>query len=526
MSNRGVTVFLLLMATAAVVQGYAAALSITSPATLPGGIVGVPYNQTMGATGGAPPYTWSVPSGSLPSGVVLFTGGSFNGAPSAAGVFNFTATVTDSASATASAQFSITVISWVSCTYSISPASASFTSQGGTASIAVTTQSGCPWAASSSLAWVTIPSGASGSGSGTATIQVAANASSATLSGTITVAGQSFSITQAGAQTSCTYSIYPVGQAFTVPGGTGTIAITAGSGCSWSTSGLPSWVSIGSGASGSGNGTVSYSTAANTGAWRSATFTVAGSTFTVEQASATVSGMAFVGAMPHFADGGGWQTSIMLINNGTTTAQARLNFFDDNGASYVGPVCFPQAPLGGVFLAGQLERTIAPGAAVVVQTCSPGSAALGGWAQLQSNGGITAFARFTWAINGAVPEAVVPLESRTPNAFVLWFDQSDGSVTGIAVANVSAKSATIPVIVRDDTGAVIAQGSLPTSSPDGHTLNPDGHTAFGLTASTAFPVTAGKRGTVEFDVPTGGQIATLAFRATIGTLSTIPALVK
>jgi hypothetical protein len=47
--------------------------------------------------------------------------------------------------------------------------------------------------------------------------------------------------------------------------------------------GVPSWVTITSGASGSGNGTVEYMVAANSGAARSATLTIAGLPFVIDQ---------------------------------------------------------------------------------------------------------------------------------------------------------------------------------------------------------------------------------------------------
>jgi hypothetical protein len=59
--------------------------------------------------------------------------------------------------------------------------------------------------------------------------------------------------------------------------------VTAGSGCAWSVAESINWVTITSGNSGSGNGTVGYSVSANNGAARSATFTVAGRTVTVTQ---------------------------------------------------------------------------------------------------------------------------------------------------------------------------------------------------------------------------------------------------
>ncbi len=53
-----------------------------------------------------------------------------------------------------------------SCTYTISPSSASFSSLGGSGSVLVTTQAGCNWGTSASIPWITVTSG-SGMGSGT-----------------------------------------------------------------------------------------------------------------------------------------------------------------------------------------------------------------------------------------------------------------------------------------------------------------------------------------------------------------------
>ena len=65
------------------------------------------------------------------------------------------------------------------------------------------------------------------------------------------------------------------------------VAVTAGTGCTWTASSSASWLTVTSGASGSGNGSVGYAIAANTGAARSATLTVGGRTVTVSQAALT-----------------------------------------------------------------------------------------------------------------------------------------------------------------------------------------------------------------------------------------------
>jgi hypothetical protein len=83
------------------------------------------------------------------------------------------------------------------CTYSISPTSGSSGSAGGSGSFTVTTTSGCAWSAVSNASWLTTSS--SGTGSGTAFYSVAAN-SGAARSGTITVGGQTFTMSQSEGQ--------------------------------------------------------------------------------------------------------------------------------------------------------------------------------------------------------------------------------------------------------------------------------------------------------------------------------------
>jgi putative Ig domain-containing protein len=73
-------------------------LTITT-STLPSGTDGTGYSQTMQASGGVAGYTWSITAGSLPNGLTLApTTGAISGTPTVSGVFNFTASVTDSGS--------------------------------------------------------------------------------------------------------------------------------------------------------------------------------------------------------------------------------------------------------------------------------------------------------------------------------------------------------------------------------------------------------------------------------------------
>ena len=85
-------------------------LTVTS-ATLPPGTVSIPYSSATGlqASGGVPPYTWSVFGGVLPVGMSLSGSGNLLGTPTLAGTYGFTAQATDSTGAKAAGTFSLVV---------------------------------------------------------------------------------------------------------------------------------------------------------------------------------------------------------------------------------------------------------------------------------------------------------------------------------------------------------------------------------------------------------------------------------
>ncbi len=84
-----------------------------SPATLPTGVVGVAYLQTITATGGTGPYTFAVTAGSLPTpaspAFALTSGGALSGTPTAASTSSFTITATDANGCKGSQPYTITI---------------------------------------------------------------------------------------------------------------------------------------------------------------------------------------------------------------------------------------------------------------------------------------------------------------------------------------------------------------------------------------------------------------------------------
>ena len=166
------------------------------------------------------------------------------------------------------------------CTGSIDPTSASYGSGGGSGNVDVT--AACDWTAVSNAAWITVTSGASGSGNGTVGYTIASNTNFAR-TGTITIAGQMFTVSQSG---SCTAVLSPTSANFAAGGGAGSFGVTAGSGCGWTAVSNDSWITVTSGSTGSGDGSVDYSVAPNSAGARTGTITAATQTFTVNQDAA------------------------------------------------------------------------------------------------------------------------------------------------------------------------------------------------------------------------------------------------
>jgi hypothetical protein len=169
------------------------------------------------------------------------------------------------------------------CSYSISPPSQNVDANANTSTVAVTTTAACAWTAASAAPWITVTSGASGTGSGAVGLSIAANTGAAR-SGAVTIAGQTFTVNQAAFVAPCTYSIDPTSQTVPALGGTGTVTVTTTSACAWTASSNAPWLTITSGAAGTGNGTVGFGAAANVAGSRTGTLTIAGQTFTVTQA--------------------------------------------------------------------------------------------------------------------------------------------------------------------------------------------------------------------------------------------------
>src|SRR5437879_8558964 len=85
------------------------ALAISSPCTLPGGVVSTSYTTSLTATGGTTPYNWAINgcSGVCDAGLSLSPAGVFSGTPLKSGSSTYSVGIIDATGQTASASLNL-----------------------------------------------------------------------------------------------------------------------------------------------------------------------------------------------------------------------------------------------------------------------------------------------------------------------------------------------------------------------------------------------------------------------------------
>ena len=180
------------------------------------------------------------------------------------------------------AGYTFTVNQSSGCNFTLGTDAVSYPFNGGIGQVNFTaSDAACPWTAISNDVWIIITSGSSGTGNGQVSYAVSAN-TGLERSGTMTIGGKTFTINQ---DSGCTFVISPENATYPASGGSGQIdvTVTTGTSCPWTAVDNATWITITSGASGSGNGTVSYTVAANPGLARNGRITIADKTFRVNQ---------------------------------------------------------------------------------------------------------------------------------------------------------------------------------------------------------------------------------------------------
>jgi hypothetical protein len=255
-------------------------------------------------------------------------------------------------------------------------------SAGGTGSIHVVAPGTCGWTAVSNLSWVTITSGSSGTGNGTVGFSVAAN-SGAFRGGTISIAGQTLPITEPGVGSCVDSSFGSFFESSGAAGGTGNIGVVANSGCAWNVASNVSWITITSGNSGSGNGTVSFTIAPNSGSNRGGGILIGDQVFSITQSGQFSCGRyapwsncsdAYISKVNTDASGGASLVYSTYLGGSNFDAPMGIAV-DSNGNAYVaGGTLSSDFPIASAFQStfggGQCAGTVAGSRELWVHTCS------------------------------------------------------------------------------------------------------------------------------------------------------------
>ena len=199
------------------------------------------------------------------------------------------------------------------CAFTVSPDRDSIAAGGGQRAISVTASSSkCSWTARSDADWLVVTEGAGGTGNGQVRYEARATSGPAR-SGTLTIAGHQIAVTQGSG---CNYTLDPTSQDVAQAGGPGRLAVNTPAGCSWTAVSNAPWVTVTTGASGTGTGAVTFNAAANDMGVpaRAAAITISGQTFRITQPAGpkctyTLNGLA--GTIQGFpAAGGPWNFTV------------------------------------------------------------------------------------------------------------------------------------------------------------------------------------------------------------------------
>jgi hypothetical protein len=227
--------------------------------------------------------------------------------------------------------------------------------------------------------------------------------------------------------------------------------------------------------------------------------------------------------VPQVADGGGWKTTIVLLNTSRTlVAPFEIQFYDQNGAEL--PI-----PVAGLGRITQLDRRIPPGATFTIETEAREASASSGWALVSSGGPapelgspatastVTVFTsfRFRQANNSDVESTVFSIPAST-RELTFPHDNTGGFVSSYAVANNTGNPLHVKVQFADEAGNQYLEETI--------SLPSWGQAAF--ESGNRFPYTRDRRGIVTF-VPTTAQgrlgVIGLRFNPT-GPFVTLPSM--
>lgn len=172
---------------------------------------------------------------------------------------------------------------FIPCAAALNPANAFYAVNGDEGIVKLDLPGGCAWTATSSVPWINITSHAAGSGPAAISYVVRDNFSGGARSGTIQIAGQTFTVMQEGGE--CAFALTSQSKSFPASGGFWQFNVATGSNCLWRATPSASWITFTSDSYGIGNGQVTFAVAQNTsGKTRKGQIVIGNRSFSIKQA--------------------------------------------------------------------------------------------------------------------------------------------------------------------------------------------------------------------------------------------------
>ncbi len=361
-----------------------------------------------------------------------------------------------------------------SCTFSLSPSSASFSASGGSGSVVVTTQAGCNWGTSTAPSWITVNSG-SGIGSGTMSYTVTPNTGTTQIA-SLTVAGNVFTITEAGL---ATYTI-------TASAGTGgtispsSATVTSGGSRTFTITPNTGYNIAGVTVDGVSQGAVSSYTFSNVTATHAITATFLANTYTIT-ASAGTGGT--ISPSSATVTSGGSRTFTITPNTGYNIAGVTVDGASVGAvASYTFTNVTASHTIAATFTAISYTITASAGTG---GTISPSSATV------TSGGSQT----FTITPNTGYNIAGVTVDG-----------VSQGAVSSYTFSNVTATHAITATFLANTYTITASAGTGGTISPSSATVTSGGSRTFTIIPNTGYNIAG-----VTVDGASVGAVASYTF---------------
>jgi uncharacterized protein (TIGR03118 family) len=229
---------------------------------------------------------------------------------------------------------------------------------------------------------------------------------------------------------------------------------------------------------------------------------------TIQQATLSAASSR-VGSFAQVVSGGGWKTTMTLINLSATTVNAQVNFYADNGSPAAFPMTFPEFSSSSFGTSATL--TLNPNSSIVIQSAASTPGISVGWADVFATGPLNGFLTFDVGSTGPALEGSMTLDTRLSTALLLPYDNTAGNQTALAIANQSASAQTITVTLFDQNGNQLVSSPM--------NLPAFGHTSFFV--NSQYSQSANQLGVVQFQGSAGVTGVGLRFTSA-GSFTSIP----